>query len=790
MDEKKRDNNEIVLKDSINNKLTKRRRLQLISTAKIKLLLQQIPVAMILSLLVSFFVYFELKPSVWGNTLNYWLAIMIGLSLSLMIIPILFLKFNYYLKIKNSLIIITALMTLLGLTWGTIGFIFINDISSFQQAFIIMIIFGLAGGAMPVLSVYIQVYLLFCFPVLVPFIIHLSINPEYGVVWPLSVFIYLLVLIGSSYYIYKSINRFLNIKSENINLDSLNKILSIEVKKRTKKLDNTLILLRSILESTADGILVVDRNGKRHYFNQQLINMWDVKEKKIDEITAADELIPFIREHVIHHYSFLKKLAELREKTVDTQKGEIKLKNQKIFEWYSSPYWMKGDVSGRVWSFRDITQRKKMEARLRFQANFDLLTQLPNQQYLKNQIMERAAAAKRSTHFLIALFIDINNFKIINDNFGYEMGDQILKIIARRLKHAIRKSDLLARFGSDEFVVLMTTNNLQNIYEISMKFTHTISKPIKHLENKLIISAKMGASVYPLDDKDPGRLLRNASVALNHAKRSGGQMLKIYEPHLDKQYKNVLEIQAGIQQAIQEHQIFMEYQPIFDLKSKKIVSAEALCRWRQLKGNVVYPVNFIKVAEQTGIIVELGEHIFRLVIDQTKDLFSKYPDIKIAINISVLQLLDSSFPQKITGILQAKGIKPENIEIEITESAMMENQGDMISIINQMHEVGFQFVIDDFGTGYSSLGYINNLPISKIKIDRSFTTDCYWDGHSASIVKTIINMAHDLSIPVIAEGVELKEELEFLIKNNCDQGQGFFLSTPIAYDKLIKLLKK
>jgi len=421
-----------------------------------------------------------------------------------------------------------------------------------------------------------------------------------------------------------------------------------------------------------------------------------------------------------------------------------------------------------------ILQREKNETELWELAHKDIITGIPNRVLLNQRLNHAIECAERQKTNLALFFIDIDNFKKINDNHGHKMGDRVLTETASRISVCIRTGDTLARYGGDEFVLL--AENLSESYNaglIAEKIISSLSKKMTVNDIELIITSSIGISIYPDDGTNAETLLKHADTAMYQAKTNGKNRFICYEPALTEAIQYRLKMEDELKKALIENEFIMHYQPQYHTENNTITSVEALIRWQHPEKALLFPDEFIPIAEQSGLIRPIGQWALHQACLQGKKWLDKGLSIeKMAVNMSAMQLTKGCY-KKVQSILDEAGFPASNLEIEITESLMIQQSSDTIAELNLMQNAGISISLDDFGTGYSSLGQLQLLPINKLKIDRSFVTDIPGNKNDEIIAKTIIAMGNSLGLKVIAEGVETQDQADFLLKHGCDSFQGF-----------------
>jgi diguanylate cyclase (GGDEF)-like protein/PAS domain S-box-containing protein len=441
---------------------------------------------------------------------------------------------------------------------------------------------------------------------------------------------------------------------------------------------------------------------------------------------------------------------------------------------------------------QDITARKESEERTRFLADHDELTGLPNRSLFKQSLAQAIQRAERNGKFLSVLFLDLDRFKNINDSLGHETGDEVLRAVAGRLCGCVRQVDVVARFGGDEFAVLIEGLTAEDqAGAVARKIIDALAKPLVLAGRQYRPGASIGISTYPSDGRDVLTLQKNADIAMYRAKEEGRGMFQFYSEQLNTHSIQRLEFESNLNAALNNREFVLYYQPKVELASGRIAGVEALIRWVSPQFGFVSPADFIAIAEETGLIVPMGRWVVQTACVQNR-AWQKggLPLLRIAVNISARQMADKGLVNFIVDSMTRAGLTAQSLELEITESAVMSNQDHAEKVLNQLKAFGFHLTMDDFGTGYSSLAYLKRFPFDSVKIDQSFVRGIPANRDDCAIVEAIVAMAHSLELKVVAEGVETQEQSEFLRKLGCDQIQGYVFSKPIPSAEIVGLLYK
>lgn len=431
---------------------------------------------------------------------------------------------------------------------------------------------------------------------------------------------------------------------------------------------------------------------------------------------------------------------------------------------------------------KDITDRKQAEEQINHMAYHDALTDLPNRYLLTNYLKNLLEVKSQST--LGIMFIDLDRFKLINDSMGHDFGDDILKQVSLRLRECASEQEMIFRHGGDEFIILMEGITEQEIAQHAQRVLSCFDRVFEINNREIFISPSIGISMYPADGQDVDTLIKNADSAMYLAKDRGRNNYQFFTARLNEIISKKLDTEMGLRKALENEELLLYYQPQIELETGKVVGMEALIRWEHPEKGMISPFEFISVAEETGLIDPIGEWVVRTACKQNQAWQDAgLPAMPVAVNISPRQMQHREFVKMITKALEESGLNPKYLELEVTES-IMQNLEETTPQLQALKAIGVQIAIDDFGTGYSALHILRHLPIDKLKVDRSFIQDIFDSYNSAALVKTIIEMGHNLHFNVIAEGIEDKRQLNFLKENKCDMGQGYYYSKPICAEKV------
>ena len=461
------------------------------------------------------------------------------------------------------------------------------------------------------------------------------------------------------------------------------------------------------------------------------------------------------------------------------------------------PRWMYRQVvrveDGVVVIIRDISERKEAEERISHMAHHDALTGLPNRTLLDDRIRHAIANAQRNHRAIAILFVDLDDFKLVNDSLGHKVGDELLKAVASRMQQCIRQTDTVLRLGGDEFVIVMgdLPEEAPSLLDSLQRIRAAVIAPLVQGEQTIEVSASIGVALYPGDGTTPEALLMNADAAMYQAKALGRNRYLFFTPEMNRNIQERLALQDGLRHALERNEFFLTYQPQVDLNSGQVLGVEALIRWLHPEMGLISPAEFIGLAEESGIIAPIGEWVLRSACRQCKAWQDAgLPPLIVGVNVSARQFRDSSLVDLVRDALAESGLHPSFLELELTESLIMHNIQQAVSLMRDLRNLGVRLSIDDFGSGYSSLSSLKSFPIARLKIDRLFVTDLLDSEDNQAIARMIVSLGKTLNLRVLAEGIVNEGQREFLLSHGCDEGQGYLFSAPLTAPELEDYLRQ
>ncbi|MEA3436911.1 MAG: bifunctional diguanylate cyclase/phosphodiesterase, partial [Thermodesulfobacteriota bacterium] len=587
-----------------------------------------------------------------------------------------------------------------------------------------------------------------------------------------------------------------SIKKAQESLKEVNSTLEKKVKKRTTALKKSEAKYRTIFENTGAAIVIIEEDMKISLANSVFINLSGYEK---DEIEDRMPMTTFI--DVKGRRKLFAGKSDSGEKTDSPfiiKNFECKFfdknkNNKDIFITFAK---IPGTEKNVV-SITDISELKEAERQIHHQAFHDSLTSLPNRAlFMEHLIMAIKRGKRRENYFFAVIYLDIDRFKLVNDSLGHNIGDKLLVEFAKRIEDLLRDIDTLARFGGDEFVILLEDMENENYaVEIAKRLQKSLKSPFEINGNDIYAPASFGIVLNTRIYDDPEIILRDADAAMYYAKEKGRSQFKIFDNTLHEKALSLLQIETDLRKAMANKELDLYYQPIVSLDNISIIGFEALVRWNHPTQGLVYPDLFIPVAEETGLIIPIGRWVLKKACRDLrrwdKQVKSKLP-LFMSVNISSKQFLRPSLIDDIKEILDETGLPPDQLKLEITETALMEDVHETIPLMQKLKDFGVQIVVDDFGTGYSSMSYLQQLPIDTLKVDQSFISriEKNNDDENKNIVETIVSLAHKLGLKVVAEGVETAEQHSILSNMKCQLAQGFLFSKPLEKKKMDVLIRK
>ena len=538
-----------------------------------------------------------------------------------------------------------------------------------------------------------------------------------------------------------------------------------------------------VIRSMSEAVTVTDLNFQFISVNAAFTRMTGYT---ADEVLGRDASLLNCRQHAPEIYTQVRQAL----KTEGHWRGELwqrRKDGEEFLSWVelSEVRDERGERTHLIGVLTDITDRKRVEQELRYLANYDTLTGLPNRTLLGERLGHAIINARRSNHKVGVLFLDLDRFKHVNDSMGHAAGDRMLKAAGARLRNVVRERDTVARLGGDEFtVVLEEIVNAREAEDMAQRLIEAFQAPLTLGGTQdVVISPSIGIALYPDHGQVPTDLLKYADTAMYQAKERGRNTWAVYHTHMDTQARDRARMMTALRRALERGEFALVYQPKMAIQSERITGVEALLRWRSAELGEVPPATFIPLAEETGVINEIGEFVLTTACSDLQSFRDTgLRGLSMAVNLSAAQLERPELTQRICEILAEHDIAPDQLELELTESMVMANAEQSARILGELKSIGVKLAIDDFGTGYSSLAYLKRLPIDTLKVDKEFVGDVTIDPDDAAITATIITMAHSLQLNVVAEGVQTAEQLAFLRAQSCDEIQGHWLAMPMPAD--------
>ncbi len=574
-------------------------------------------------------------------------------------------------------------------------------------------------------------------------------------------------------------------------LDKLNRELEQKVADRTAELKESKARLQSqnmlfdaAINNMSQALLMFDASGRLLICNRRYREMYGMPEELSSTGRTARELIQTridmgtldvdIDSYLDHLY-----------KVVDSGKPAsrlVELPDGRTIAVLNSPM----PTGGWVTTHEDITERRRAEKKIAHMARHDALTDLPNRVLLRERLVDALGGVDRGER-LAVLYLDLDHFKSVNDTLGHTIGDELLKMVAKRLRRTVRDGDTVARVGGDEFAIITCAKNPTETAILARRICEAVRAPYDLKGHAVIADTSVGIAVAPNDGTDPDGLIKNADMALYKAKADGRGTYRFFEATMDSKMKERRALELALRNAIANDEFELHYQPLLDLRTNCVSTCEALLRWKHPERGLISPAEFIPIAEEIGLIVPIGEWVIRRAC---QDAASWGREIKVAVNLSPIQVMSQNLVPIVMSALASAGLPATRLDVEITESVLMQNTDTTLAALHRLRELGVSISMDDFGTGYSSLRYLRSFPFSKIKIDRCFVSGLPGCAESAAIVRAVAGMAKSLNVITTAEGVETEEQLLKIRELGCTEMQGYFFSRPLTAESIAKFLSR
>jgi diguanylate cyclase (GGDEF)-like protein/PAS domain S-box-containing protein len=693
-----------------------------------------------------------------------------------------------------------------GLCWMALGTVLLPDTAHMvQRLSVVMLVTLLMTGAVAYYAPHRYAYKITAFMGLVPLAVTLGSSGNRN-----QAFLSGLILLLAAFlpYVHARVHGALvdslntrrareelttELATERDRLQEVNEALAEEMTERARAQENEKIAaqkLRMHFERTPLGVVEWDRRYRVTAWNPAAEAIFGYP---LDEATGKS--LPLLLASDVERQqveAMCRELVDSAEGNKVTAANMTRSGRTIHCEWYNTPL---VDATGQLIGFaslvQDVTERLNTERTIHYMAHHDALTGLPNRRLMQDRLNQAIMAARRKQRHVAVLFLDLDRFKVVNDTLGHDTGDFILKDVARRLVSCVREVDTVSREGGDEFVVILPDlERPEHARVVADKMIKELARPVEIGGHEIHVTPSIGISHYPNDATDVQQLLKHADNAMYQAKDAGRNTVRFFTNDLNFLLSKRLEVEGRLRKAMENEEFFLRYQPQVDVPSGRIIGMEALIRWNDPQRGEVYPKDFIFVAEELGLIVPIGEWVFRSACMQLRQWQDEgLPIINVSINISARQFMSRRLVATLLSIVRETGADPRHLELEITETMIMRNLEQSIETLTQLRAVGMQVAVDDFGVGYSSLNQLTRLPASSMKIDRSFIMNLPGDEDSGSITEAIIAMAKRLKLRVIAEGVETGAQLEFLRDNNCEAYQGYLFSRPVTAPEATAMLK-
>ncbi len=747
---------------------------------QVQLLFVNSMVPVIVSVLCAALLCCALWAVVDHSVLVGWMAVFFSISVLRIRLLLLFTKqeakvFNEEYWFRRFLIGTYAIAAV----WGAASFLLFPTYSLSHQVMFIVILVGMAGGGVFSLCPILPVITGFVTLLLLPLTIKmLTLGTGEGMFKGLLVFLFWAVTLIGAMKISKNLRENIQLRLQSIDRE---KILKVSEQR-----------YRHIFTNAPLGIIHYDADSVIIDCNEELLRILGSSQElligvKMIDVLQEKKMLKAIRDSLTIGEGYY-------EGNYTSVTGDATTPIRAFFKAIGS---LDQTIIGGVGIIEDFTEKKLTEEQVEYYASYDSLTGLPNRRLLLEYLNNEIARARRHGHYGALLFLDLDNFKTINDSLGHSVGDELLKVVAKRISECIRREDTAARMGGDEFIIILTELDssiglaAHKARSIAEEICLCVSAPCKIDGRDLQITPSVGVTLFPKDDKGVDDILKQADTAMYRAKAAGRNAVHFFLPTMQEAADERLRLNTEIRKALEEKQFILFYQPQVDI-SGKLLGAEALLRWHHPERGIVPPGDFLEIAEDTGLMLEIGQWVLR---EACRDI-KKWMDAgllgeaqTISVNISGKEFDVPDFVAKVIAVLSETGADAHHLGIELTEGSLVSTGSDIVQKIMLLQQMGIKFSVDDFGTGYSSLSYLQSLPLNTLKIDRSFVNDIKDARHDIVLVDTIIMMAHNLGLEVIAEGVETEQELGYLNRKGCKVYQGYYFSKPLPVEGFTKMIE-
>lgn len=562
-----------------------------------------------------------------------------------------------------------------------------------------------------------------------------------------------------------------------------------ERKRAQRELEEREKRFRTIVEKSWSGVVLLDGDVRFTFAGSSTQHLLGYEDEEI----LGHSLFEFVHPREVE--AARREFADALARPNHEMGGELRFRHKNgdwiWLEGFSQNLLHEPSVRAIVLNYRDVSQRKETEKQLEYRAYYDSLTGLPNRLLFRDRLVHSLAHARRNRVGVAVMYLDVDHFKLVNDALGHSFGDRLLADIAQRLQASLRASDTISRIGGDEFSILLPeVAGADAVAGVARKILDSLARPF-HIENHdFFVTASLGISCFPSDGDDAETLLKCADAAMYRAKELGRNQAQLFTASMNERYVRRLALEQHLHHAIERDQLELYYQPVFDRSRRRYVSVEALLRWRDPVRGIVPPSEFIGLAEETGMIIPIGAWALRTACTQLREWQHQGLGLHMAVNISAVQLQQRDFASVVRAALDESGIRPDLLQLEITESAAMQNFELSLETMRELRAMGVAIAVDDFGTGQSSLIYLKHFPIDTVKIDKEFLREVTDDDTAAAIVSYVINLAHTLQLKVVAEGVETEEQYTFLRHYACDMMQGYLFSKPLPVNEVVPFLQR